>query len=320
MHWSNGKKEKKTYFIFLTAVSFTRILQPWTYSVYYHDKGHWYSAVMSCDKKNRLVLQSTKDTLRMNHHLICLCLIPKASLPIMQNYRPQRLLCQHVWQFSFLTAVTLNNGCTGQRLRCHFLYGKHTQQNVWGCLSASLGWCSPPWALREPLLDKTHYPSLLLFRKLIIPSITIGLSDNRMNMPSHHLIRSLCLEFVGERNSSQHGYISCNYLSKVTSLVWHSIALLVIIDFMFVALAFLHVLFDSRALCLTVNWWVLWLLLAVVCILFYIPVTHFKKLVEMREKKNTKRCLLLLFYCNTLKIVPHFKLSLRLKMPDCCCI
>lgn len=164
-------------------------------------------------------------------------------------------------------------GCTGQRLRCYFLYGKPTQQNVLGCLSPSLGCCSPPWALREPLLDKTHYPSLLLFRKLIILSITSGLSDNRMNMPSHHLIRSFCLEFVGEHNSSQHNYISCNYLSKVTSLVWHLIVLLVVIEFVccycILTCTFCHVL------CLTVNWWVLWLSLslAVVWALIFIPVT-----------------------------------------------
>lgn len=48
-------------------------------------------------------------------------------------------------------------------------------------------------APRELLLDKTHYPSLLLFRKVIIPSITGGLSDNWMNMPSHRLITQLLL-------------------------------------------------------------------------------------------------------------------------------
>lgn len=114
-------------------------------------------------------------------------------------------------------------GCFGQQLWCHFLNCRHTRLSVLSCLSPSLGCSSPPWAPREPLLDKTHYPSLLLFRKLIIPSITSGLSDNRMNMPSHHLIRSLCLEFVGEHNSSQRRCISCNYLSNMTSLVWHLI-------------------------------------------------------------------------------------------------
>lgn len=125
-------------------------------------------------------------------------------------------------------------GCVGQQLWCHFLYCRHTQQNVLSCLSPSLGCSCPPWAPCEPLLDKTHYPSLLLFRKLIIPSITSGLSDNRMNMPSHRLIRSLCLEFVGEHNSSPRRCISCNYLSNMTSLVWQWILLLVIIDSLFV--------------------------------------------------------------------------------------
>lgn len=125
-------------------------------------------------------------------------------------------------------------GCVGQQLWCHFPYCRRTQQNVLSCLSPSLGCSSPPWAPCEPLLDKTHYPSLLLFRKLIIPSITSGLSDNRMNMPSHRLIRSLCLEFVGEHNGSPRCYISCNYLSNMTSLVWHWILLLVISDSLFV--------------------------------------------------------------------------------------
>lgn len=112
-------------------------------------------------------------------------------------------------------------GYVGQQLRCHFLYSKRTQQNVLSCLSPGLGCSNPPWALHGPLLDETHYPSLLLFRKLIIPSITSGLSDNRMNTPSHRLIRLLCLEFVEEDNSNQHSSISCNYLSNMTSLVWH---------------------------------------------------------------------------------------------------
>lgn len=121
-------------------------------------------------------------------------------------------------------------GCVGQQLWCHFLNCRHTSLNALSCLSPNLGFSSPPWAPCEPLLDKTHYPSLLLFRKLIIPSITSGLSDNRMNMPSHRLIRSLCLEFVGEQNRSPHLYISCNYLSNMISLVSHCILLLVIIN------------------------------------------------------------------------------------------
>lgn len=85
----------------------------------------------------------------------------------------------------------------GQQLWCHYLNRERTRLNVLSCLSPSLGCGRPPWAPCEPLLDKTHYPSLLLFRKLIISSITSGLPDNGMNMPSHRLIRSLCLEFVG---------------------------------------------------------------------------------------------------------------------------
>lgn len=124
-------------------------------------------------------------------------------------------------------------GCVGQQLWCHFLNCRPTRLSVLSCLSPSLGCSNPPWAPCEPLLDKSHYPSLLLFRKLIIPSITSGLSDNRMNMPSHRLIRSLWLEFVGEHNSSPRHYISCNYLSNMTSSVWHLILLLVIIDSLF---------------------------------------------------------------------------------------
>ena len=118
-------------------------------------------------------------------------------------------------------------GCFGQHLWCHFLNCSHTWLSVLSCLSPSLGCGSPPRVPREPLLDKTHYPSLLLFRKLIIPSIS-WLSHNRMNMASHHLIRSLCLEFAGEHNSGRCHCISCNYLSNVTSIVWHLILLLVI--------------------------------------------------------------------------------------------
>lgn len=81
-----------------------RIIKPWKHSVYFNKTGHLHSTVMMCDKRNRVVLLTAEDTPRINHHLICLWLIPKASLPIMQNYRLQRLLCQHVWQFSFLTA------------------------------------------------------------------------------------------------------------------------------------------------------------------------------------------------------------------------
>lgn len=127
-------------------------------------------------------------------------------------------------------------GCVGQQLRCHFLYSEHTQQNVLSCLSPGLGCSNPPWALHGPLLDETHYPSLLLFRKLIISSITSGLSDNRMNMPSHRLIRLLCPEFVEEDNSNQCSYISCNYLSNMTSLVWHLNMVLVITVFVFLLL------------------------------------------------------------------------------------
>lgn len=121
-------------------------------------------------------------------------------------------------------------GYVSQQLWCHFLNCRHTWLSVLCWLSPSFGCSSPPWALCEPLLDKTHYPSLLLFRKLIIPSITSGLSDNRMNMPSHRLIRELCLEFLRTQNSSPCRYISYNCLSNLVSLVWHLI-LLVIIGF-----------------------------------------------------------------------------------------
>lgn len=124
-------------------------------------------------------------------------------------------------------------GSVGQQLWCHFLNCGRTRLSVLSCLSPSLGCSTSPWVPSEPLLDKTHYPSLLLFRKLIIPSITSGLSDNRMNMPSHRLIRSLCLESVGGHNSSPRHYISCNYLSNMTSLVWHLILLFIIIDSLF---------------------------------------------------------------------------------------